>query len=136
MLRSGLLAATVPALLALSMVASISSSAGAQPSEVRAGEATVTPAPSVGPGRGNGERHVPRSVSSLQAADSDTSTRADERTSRAARPALSLEATKDPSLDRIRRSIAGGPTKGDLQSGHDDPELRALREAERRLFPR
>ncbi len=34
-----------------------------------------------------------------------------------------------------RRSIAGGPTAEDLASGPESPELRALREAERELFP-
>jgi membrane-bound lytic murein transglycosylase D len=35
-----------------------------------------------------------------------------------------------------RRQVAGGPTADQLRAGKDDPELRALREAERVLFPR
>jgi membrane-bound lytic murein transglycosylase D len=35
-----------------------------------------------------------------------------------------------------RRQVAGGPTADQFRSGKDDPELRALREAERVLFPR
>lgn len=35
----------------------------------------------------------------------------------------------------MRRQIAGGPTQDDAQSGAESPELAALREAERELFP-
>jgi membrane-bound lytic murein transglycosylase D len=38
--------------------------------------------------------------------------------------------------ERVRRSIAGGVTARDLYVGRADPELIALRDAERRLFPR
>jgi membrane-bound lytic murein transglycosylase D len=34
-----------------------------------------------------------------------------------------------------RRQVAGGPTSDDVSAGHESPELRALREAERELFP-
>src|ERR1700691_5684171 len=34
-----------------------------------------------------------------------------------------------------RRAIAGGPTSEDTSAGAESPELRALRDAERELFP-
>lgn len=34
-----------------------------------------------------------------------------------------------------RRNVAGGPTNADVQMGVESPELKALREAERELFP-
>jgi membrane-bound lytic murein transglycosylase D len=35
----------------------------------------------------------------------------------------------------VRQRVAGGPTADDIAAGADSPELRALREAERELFP-
>ncbi len=35
----------------------------------------------------------------------------------------------------VRRQVAGGPTVDDVELGAESPELRALREAERELFP-
>lgn len=137
MLRPGLPAAAVPALLGLAMASGVTLRAGAQPKEARAADVAVIPAPSVGPGRGNGERTIPRALSSPPSVQGAAGALAGERTSRGGRlSALPPEATKAPASDRIRRSIAGGATRDDLKSGHGDPELRALREAERRLFPR
>ncbi len=54
------------------------------------------------------------------------------------KPASSLPAgVARPAPDAdARRQVAGGPTADQLRAGKDDPELRALREAERVLFPR
>ena len=54
------------------------------------------------------------------------------------KPAATLPAgVAKPAPDTdARRQIAAGPTGDDVRAGKDDPELRALREAERVLFPR
>ena len=50
----------------------------------------------------------------------------------AARPTTHPSRTSD---DSTRRLIAGGPTADDVIQGIESPELKALREAERELFP-
>jgi membrane-bound lytic murein transglycosylase D len=58
-------------------------------------------------------------------------------------PKASPAAKRDPKTGKpsrtseggARRSIAGGPTGDDVTLGAETPELRALREAERELFP-
>ncbi len=129
MLRSDL--PVVSALVALSMALAISPVAGAQPSEL-----PPSAAHSVGPGRGNGERHLPGALAAQPPAPGEPAPRAAEQATRPVRATSADAAGKDLASDRVRRSVAGGATKDALASGNDDPELLALREAERRLFPR
>jgi membrane-bound lytic murein transglycosylase D len=51
------------------------------------------------------------------------------------RATLPGDAVRSAANERVRRSIAGGVTASDLALGQGDPELLALRQAERRLFP-
>jgi len=67
---------------------------------------------------------------------------ADAPGSKSPRPATAAAkpASRAPKAARLtdtgsRRSIAGGPTADDASLGVESPELRALREAERELFP-
>ncbi len=77
----------------------------------------TTPKPKLGPGRGNGERHVARS-------ESKSSKKSDTKKTVAAK------ASKPNSA--VRNKIAG---ESDKESG-DDPELKALHDAESVLFPK
>lgn len=103
----------------------------------------------VGPGRGGGTRQVqaapPRALPAPvlpTPASAPRLKREPERSHKLGRPPKVPRATLPPDAikgtinERIRRSIAGGATSTDLREGHPDPELVALREAERRLFPR
>jgi membrane-bound lytic murein transglycosylase D len=102
----------------------------------------------VGPGRGSGTRQVqplpPRALPVVPpvAAPAEPLRREPERSHKLGRPPKVPRATLPPDAikgainERVRRSIAGGATSTDLRMGHSDPELMALREAERRLFPR
>lgn len=49
-----------------------------------------------------------------------------------AKPATHAPQQADPAL---RRQVAGGPTADDATAGAESPELKALRDAERELFP-
>jgi membrane-bound lytic murein transglycosylase D len=51
------------------------------------------------------------------------------------KPAPKQRAAARTADDGTRRVIAGGPTVDDITQGVESPELRALREAERELFP-
>lgn len=51
-------------------------------------------------------------------------------------PALPTGAARQPLDEVAREQVAGGPTQERLQSGIPDPELRALHDAERVLFPK
>lgn len=104
----------------------------------------------VGPGRGGGTRQVQATPPSpafpaavpARALPAEPPRREPERSHKLGRPPKVPRATLPPDAikgsinERIRRSIAGGVTSTDLRIGHSDPELMALREAERRLFPR
>jgi membrane-bound lytic murein transglycosylase D len=96
--------------------------------------ASKGPNPRVGPGKGAGQRR-------LEPPPVPGSTLAAEGAHRVGRPPKQPSPTLPPDVERsepserARRSIAGGATSADLQIGTDDPELRALREAERALFP-
>lgn len=114
----------------------------------------------VGPRAGSGERSLaaddkqPTPPPSEESAPSppvakaggDKKPRAEERSGRPAhqrgraprRPASRLPAGAEASAAKpaVRRGVAGGATRTELAAGTDDPELRALREAERVLFPR
>lgn len=108
------------------------------PSVARASEpASVEVSPGaplrVGPGRGNGQRRLGPAVVDRDAESAREPSRAERPEPRTAN---GHGAERDAVSDRVRRSIALGATKTDLQTGNDDPGLRALREAERRLFPR
>lgn len=108
--------------------------------------------PGVGPGAGAGARHVetpPKVAPPAATAPVETSASAapaappksdnGHRKGRAPkRPATTLPAGSErpKANDSVRRAIAQGPTLDDARAGTNDPELRALREADRVLFPR
>ncbi|HEY6559239.1 MAG TPA: LysM peptidoglycan-binding domain-containing protein [Polyangiaceae bacterium] len=112
---------------------------------------TLEDAP-VGPRQGSGQRKVSRGDSDGEgdkaAASSDKKEgdeslksapkRSHQRGPAPRRPQPVLPSGSPlPVPDAVaRREIAGGPTRDELKQGTDDPELRALREAERVLFPK
>ncbi|HMJ11014.1 MAG TPA: transglycosylase SLT domain-containing protein, partial [Polyangiaceae bacterium] len=111
---------------------------------------TLEEAP-VGPRQGSGQRKIQqddakpaesKAAQSSAAADANESKSAPKRSHqrgpvpRRPEPVLPAGAPL-PVPDAVaRREIAGGPTRDELKQGTDDPELRALREAERVLFPK
>ncbi len=102
----------------------------------------------VGPGRGSGQRQLeavptpaPPSVAATPLSPEASRPEVERshkigRPPKVPRPTLPSDAIKGSINERVRRAIAGGVTADDLDTGQDDPELLALREAERRLFPR
>jgi peptidoglycan lytic transglycosylase D len=97
--------------------------------------------PRVGPGRGSGKRQV-EAAPQRAAARKEPASKLDAARShqlgkppKVPRATLPEDAVKGTTNERVRRSIAGGVTASDLELGQDDPELLALRQAERRLFP-
>lgn len=125
----------------------------ADPAPSRAGDAsddlpTLEDAP-VGPRQGSGQRKVEQDEKrrdakpTPDAKDSDKSLdsapkRSHQRGPAPRRPQAVLpQGVPLPLPDAVaRREIAGGATRDELKQGTDDPELRALREAERVLFPK
>ncbi len=123
----------------------------------RAGDAsddlpTLEDAP-VGPRQGSGQRKVeqagekredgkgeaaPAAKASDVASESSAPKRSHQRGPAPRRPQPVLpQGAPLPVPDAVaRREIAGGTTRDELKQGTDDPELRALREAERVLFPK
>jgi membrane-bound lytic murein transglycosylase D len=75
-------------------------------------------------------------ASSGAAPDAHTSAPKASTSKTAAPGKTSSKSPKTRSVDvAARRAIAGGPTADDASMGAESPELRALREAERELFP-
>jgi membrane-bound lytic murein transglycosylase D len=89
----------------------------------------------VGPGRGSGQRRLEPPPVPGSSAAADGAHRVGKAPKQPS-PTLPPDVERSEPSERARRTIAGGATSSDLQSGMDDPELRALREAERALFPR
>ena len=108
--------------------------------------------PDVGPGAGAGTRKVdadkgndkpkteppkepPKPKVEEEKKDNPVSHRRGPRP-RKPSPTLPKGAERSSPKESVRRAIAGGKTLDDLRAGTDDPELRALKEADRVLFPR
>lgn len=120
----------------------------AEGAQMGAGTHEATGVAKVGPGQGTGSRHLPGHSASDAETTPDSGTepggaaddsRASHRTGRPPRhprSRLPNGAAARKVNDVGRRIVAGGPTDEDVAAGTDDPELRALREAERVLFPK
>jgi membrane-bound lytic murein transglycosylase D len=122
---------------------------GPEKAESRGSERGTSP---IDRGRGAGERRVSGGSSAPDASANAAPTAAKveaepkpaprrpaHQTGRAPqRPSPTLPAGVERPLPNAeaRRNVSGGPTDEELLAGHDDPQLRALREAERVLFAR
>ena len=109
---------------------------------------------SVGPGPGSGRRSIAaagvggespalaKAQAATVAAPEKSAQPAPPKSHKQGRPPRSPSPTLPEGAARTepnhaaRRAVAGGPTAEERRAGTDDPELRALREAERVLFPR
>ena len=113
--------------------------------------------PDVGPRRGSGSRKVAGKKASKKAASKKKKVAAKRdaskkktakkaapkraahqkgRAPRKPKPTMPAGVEKPTPNAEARRQVAGGPTADDLAAGRDDPELRALSEADRVLFPK
>ncbi len=124
----------------------------APPSKPSSAPAPASGAP-VGPGHGAGTRRVVEKPKPADTSDQKkeakpaSATKATQKTAtnkswhrgrRPRHPKATLPAgvpEKAPDED-ARHAVAGGPTDDDIKAGKNDPELRALREADKVLFPK
>ncbi len=114
--------------------------------------AQTEPTPTIGPGRGAGERRVDaetredggggaglpeRSDAGRESArDEPPPTHRRGPAPKEPNPSLPDDVPRADAKDAVRRSIAQGPTAQDLAAPVDDPQLQALQAAEMVLFPR